>query len=361
MKTRVYALVLAMGLAVMFAGCGGGGGGGSSDGPVADIVSRLFKALEPGSMSVPSLKAAVSVPSGALAVDTTLTIAASGSVPSATGLVPGTAYDFGPTGTTFSSPATITIRYNPTMLGSIREATLRIVKLVSGSWKTVPGSHLDMADHLVMAPVSSFSTYAIMGDAVDGPVTVRLMVPGDVYNYHTTTTIASSTTETDEEFKVSTETGKTPTFGTRRFLIGPDDWRFEQADNGTVYLLGERSEEVTSSTGPPVFIPSPIAVGQTFSYTLVLQNTDLTNVYTDTKQVVVTVSGVDEIDGATHYVVDYNYNTSRVFATGEVDFGGTMHFKVNPLVGLFTLMEETKEQSGDNLYTKSRQLTSKSF
>ena len=206
-----------------------------------------------------------------------------------------------------------------------------------------------------------FSTYAIMGDAVDGPVTVRLMVPGDVYNYHTTTTIASSTTETDEEFKVSTETGKTPTFGTRRFLIGPDDWRFEQADNGTVYLLGERSEEVTSSTGPPVFIPSPIAVGQTFSYTLVLQNTDLTNVYTDTKQVVVTVSGVDEIDGATHYVVDYNYNTSRVFATGEVDFGGTMHFKVNPLVGLFTLMEETKEQSGDNLYTKSRQLTSKSF
>lgn len=83
-----------------------------------------------------------------------------------TALVGGTAYELGPTGTTFAAPITVTIQYAPaTIPVGMAERRLRLFTLVGGAWQLVPGSAVDPVTHAVTGMTNHFSTYGVLASA----------------------------------------------------------------------------------------------------------------------------------------------------------------------------------------------------
>lgn len=111
----------------------------------------------------------VTVPAGAVATGTAITIAPTANPPSDPSLAPGTAYDFGPAGTTFASPVSLAITYNPaTLVAGTNQAQLRVAKLIRATWTALAGSTVNTTTHVATGATSSFSTYAVI--AVPVPV-----------------------------------------------------------------------------------------------------------------------------------------------------------------------------------------------
>jgi sugar lactone lactonase YvrE len=104
---------------------------------------------------------ALAVPAGALASTTSITIAPSDSNPVGNqNIAP--LIEFGPDGTTFTTPVTLTLAYNPAALPpNVPDTALSVITLRDGSWDVVPGSVVDAADHTVSAPVGHFSYYTV--------------------------------------------------------------------------------------------------------------------------------------------------------------------------------------------------------
>lgn len=103
----------------------------------------------------------LTVPPGAVSTNIGITVAPSASVPNVPQLVPGTAFDFGPSGTTFAQPLQLAIKYDPSKVPSgAREAALRLHKVVGSTWQPVAGSSVNTATASVTGAVSSFSSYA---------------------------------------------------------------------------------------------------------------------------------------------------------------------------------------------------------
>lgn len=139
------------------------GGGGSSTPAAVDAGSGTITAAG-GTVATTSGAAKVLFAAGAFATDTAVTVAATPAPPANARLVAGTAYDFGPSGA-FAQPATITLRYLPTNLpGGALESRLVLYTVAGGIWQAVPGSTVDTVAHTVSAPVSHFSTYAVLAD-----------------------------------------------------------------------------------------------------------------------------------------------------------------------------------------------------
>ena len=83
-----------------------------------------------------------------------------------TALVAGTVYEFGPTGTKFSIPVTITVRYNPASLPTgAAEPSLRLFTLTSGMWLRAPQSLVNLSTHTVTGLATHFSTYGVNASA----------------------------------------------------------------------------------------------------------------------------------------------------------------------------------------------------
>jgi hypothetical protein len=75
----------------------------------------------------------------------------------------GTAYEFGPSGTTFSQPVTISISYNQADLPStVTESSLKLGALISNRWTEVADSTVDVAAHVVTGTTTHFSVYGVM-------------------------------------------------------------------------------------------------------------------------------------------------------------------------------------------------------
>ncbi len=120
---------------------GSGGIVGSPGGSVASADGRLT----------------LLVPSGALAQNTSITVSSS-SGPLVRGLLAGSVYDLGPSGTTFSNPVTLTIRYDPSHIPTgIHESSVKLYQNSGNGWKRVPGSISNTTDHTVSGLVSHFS------------------------------------------------------------------------------------------------------------------------------------------------------------------------------------------------------------
>lgn len=119
----------------------------------------------------------VIVPAGALASAATVTIAPA-DPPEARQreVVPGTVFDFGPDGLTFTQPVQIRIPYEIAQLPQgASEQALRLHRLESGSWVRVAASRVDTADREVVGETSHFSIYAVR---VAEPVAPRVEVAG---------------------------------------------------------------------------------------------------------------------------------------------------------------------------------------
>jgi alpha-tubulin suppressor-like RCC1 family protein len=112
---------------------------------------------------------ALTISSGALGesqVGISVAPVAESSLPPAPTLIPGTTYDFGPDGTTFDTPVTLSIGYDPAKLpAGVEERALGLFTVVAGTWEPVPFGAVDRVKHSVTGPVSHFSEYAVQGEA----------------------------------------------------------------------------------------------------------------------------------------------------------------------------------------------------
>ncbi len=111
----------------------------------------------------------VTVPAGAVASGTAITITPTANPPADPTLAPGTAYDFGPAGTTFASPVSLAITYNPATLATgTNQAQLRVAKLIGSTWTALVGSTVNTTTHVATGATSGFSSCAVI--AVPVPV-----------------------------------------------------------------------------------------------------------------------------------------------------------------------------------------------
>ncbi len=148
-------LIAALGLT--FAGCGGGG---NPAGPTPGTPAG--PTIGPAGGSAASADGAVRlvVPQGALAAPVPIVLRGTAAVPLDPHAVFRTGFEVAPAGTTFASPAMLTIRYDPSLRPSgTDEAELRLHVLNAGQWEPVPQAGVDVASHEVSAPIRTAGVY----------------------------------------------------------------------------------------------------------------------------------------------------------------------------------------------------------
>lgn len=105
----------------------------------------------------------LTVPSGAVAANTMITVETAVGVPANARLVPQTAVELGPSGLTFSAPVKLDLSYQVSGLpAGPPERLLAIHRVVTGAWQAVAGATVDQAAKTVSANLTSFSTYGIL-------------------------------------------------------------------------------------------------------------------------------------------------------------------------------------------------------
>ena len=98
------------------------------------------------------------IPEGALGQRVTITIAPTlAAIPGAIG----TAYEIGPTGTTFAQPVTLTFHYDPAMIGSLPLSSIVIATIVSGEWQPIDGIVASTSAQTISGTTTHLSTYAL--------------------------------------------------------------------------------------------------------------------------------------------------------------------------------------------------------
>lgn len=103
------------------------------------------------------------VPANALAQTTNLSISPAGTTPPSTRLLAGTAFDVGPAAATLAQPATLTIRYDPSLVtAGNSESELQLYEVVSGGWRVVAGSTVNTGAKTVSGSIARLGTYAVM-------------------------------------------------------------------------------------------------------------------------------------------------------------------------------------------------------
>src|SRR2546423_2808507 len=116
-----------------------------------------------GTLTLQSGAVQIVVPPDALTANTNLSVAVSIAFARDPRVVGRTAFDFGPPGTSFAKPVTLTIRYDPAFLPSgTEEGALELYQHTTSGWEVVPQSAVDVTAKTVTAPVTHFSTYAIL-------------------------------------------------------------------------------------------------------------------------------------------------------------------------------------------------------
>ena len=119
-----------------------------------------------GSVHLLGDQVTITLPSGALSTPTTLTAAP---IPPPTpAVIPGTSIDFGPSGTVFAAPITISIAFDPTVLPpGVRPRFLAMYFWNVDHWEPVAGSTVNVATGVVTAQTTHFSTYALLPNAIE--------------------------------------------------------------------------------------------------------------------------------------------------------------------------------------------------
>lgn len=135
--------------ALLLTACGGGGGGAGGQ-----VIGS-----NGGTKTSDDGKASVTIPAGALSEEKAITVAPANNPPN--GNI-GTAYDFGPSGTQFVKPVTITLKYNETDLAGTDESLLRLGVVENGNWVVVAGSASNKDENFVSGQTDHFSVYGIL-------------------------------------------------------------------------------------------------------------------------------------------------------------------------------------------------------
>jgi len=140
------------------AGQSTGGSAGESTAAEPEPVSETIDAADGGTVETESGSASIEIPAGALSEDTEITLEEldRSEQPDADDLG-SNAFEFGPDGTQFEEPVTITIRLD----ADVPEGqTAVLAVLEDGSWSPIEGSSVSGSE--VTAEVTHFSTFAIL-------------------------------------------------------------------------------------------------------------------------------------------------------------------------------------------------------
>lgn len=151
MKTTKLLLIMIVSLVV--AACGGGGSN-----PTPSSITTTVIGTAGGSATSVDGNTSVQVPAGALTASTAITIAPS-TANSSQGNI-GDVTDFGPDGTTFNAPVTISMKYDPALIPQgITESNLTLAFADSSStWTDIPTT-VDTVNKLLIGQTTHFSTY----------------------------------------------------------------------------------------------------------------------------------------------------------------------------------------------------------
>lgn len=143
------------------AGAGGSSAGaGGSAGSATGTTSVSVTAKDGGTVADPGGKGSLAIPAGALAADTTITLAVRAPENGAATDI----FDFGPDGTMFTPSAKLSIKVGA---GDIPAGkTYALAVLENGAWKEIPGS--TFADGTLTGDVAHFSSFT--GILVDGKI-----------------------------------------------------------------------------------------------------------------------------------------------------------------------------------------------
>lgn len=107
-------------------------------------------------------------------------------------IVPGTIFELGPDGVSFSSLASLTIRYDASRIPTgIVEPALQLYRLSGGTWTLVQGSTVNPATSMVTGLIFQTATYAIGGTGVDHIVMSGPALAGALYTGQTGQLIAT--------------------------------------------------------------------------------------------------------------------------------------------------------------------------
>ena len=137
------------------------------------LVARWIVASLGGSLLSQNPHVLLTVPPGALAADTEMTLLPISSFPGS-GYLDG-AYHIGPDETTFSTPATLRWDYSGlSRLAQVVETDLKLYTwdAATDQWVAVPGQALDTAAHVATAPLNHVSFYSLIADTAP-PTIVR--------------------------------------------------------------------------------------------------------------------------------------------------------------------------------------------
>ncbi len=144
------------------AGCAGGA---ASTSLLLQIVLVVVTRAAGG--TVVNHNASLLIPPNSLGSDTTISVQPATDLPDVGAgrvLVPNTAFTYGPTGTTFSPSATLTINYDPGTVPNTTEAqNFVLYKLTGSTYTVVTASAVDIVAHTVTAPISQVETYVVLG------------------------------------------------------------------------------------------------------------------------------------------------------------------------------------------------------
>ena len=104
-------------------------------------------------------------------------------------------YDVEPSGSTFSSPITITLSFDP---GLLNGATPYVAwyNPVTGQWEQLHTVSIDTVNHTITASVDHFSTFAVLAALSKTSTTTSTAAGTTTNNTNITTTTTTSTTTT---------------------------------------------------------------------------------------------------------------------------------------------------------------------
>ncbi len=155
---------------VLLNSCGGGGGGGStSNSPTnsssssgGSVIGTQGGTVTVSSPSSPIAGTKVVIPAGALSSDVTITISAVTNPPAFSSTTSNTipnnkVVNFGPDGTQFSQPVSITLPYDPTLVSNKNNLRVYTYNAQDDYWEEEQLESNDTTNNLITATVSHFS------------------------------------------------------------------------------------------------------------------------------------------------------------------------------------------------------------
>jgi Leucine-rich repeat (LRR) protein/Tol biopolymer transport system component len=109
------------------------------------------------------------------------------------GAAVGVYFDIQPSGSTFSSPITITESYDPSLIPTGTSPYLAWYNPATGQWEQLTTVSIDTVNHTITASVNHFSTFAVLAALSETSTTTSTAAGTATNNTNTTTTIQTTT------------------------------------------------------------------------------------------------------------------------------------------------------------------------